>query len=327
MFGRLLVRGCSSSSGAGVRLSKEAVFFQPPVQALLAGLAGSHYEKVFKRRRLGVASQRPIYQFMTGEELAEAQQDMRARARAKLVSPPCMEERGSKSRRLEVDTQLQGFSVSKFVFTDISYGVSDRERVVVVREPDGSLRTAEWEEQDRVTGVYFPREGRKHYEPQMFEPAQLAGLLGPDKYEYILDRNCLQFEPDHPTYLRTLGLVHAHIVEHGHFDTLHSTRHYGPLVFSLCWNKELDSLLIHLLSKGRLPEAVLTVQLYLLLHPEGPLARRGEAELSQLEPLALLALLSELELPGERGRRLGLAIELHSRERESQRESAEGHGL
>ena len=34
------------------------------------------------------------------------------------------------------------------------------------------------------------REGRTHRVPAMFEPENLEAILGPDKYEYILDRYC-----------------------------------------------------------------------------------------------------------------------------------------
>ena len=65
---------------------------------------------------------------------------------------------------------------------------SDRSRIIVVREQNGTLRTSNWEEQDRLNQIYFPTEGRRHYTPAMFEPDQLQEILGPDKYEYILDR-------------------------------------------------------------------------------------------------------------------------------------------
>ena len=58
-----------------------------------------------------------------------------------------------------------------------------------MREPDGNLRTSSWEEKDRVNQIYFPKEGRRHYTPQMFEPEQLESVMGPEKYEYILDRS------------------------------------------------------------------------------------------------------------------------------------------
>ena len=42
---------------------------------------------------------------------------------------------------------------------------------------------------------------------------------------FLRFRNCLQYEPDHPIYLRTLSLVHSHISESGNFDTLLATRY------------------------------------------------------------------------------------------------------
>ena len=37
-------------------------------------------------------------------------------------------------------------------------------------------------------------------------------------------RNCLQFEPDHPMYIKTTDAVFSHVSEHRHFDSLYSTR-------------------------------------------------------------------------------------------------------
>ena len=80
----------------------------------------------------------------------------------------------------------------------------DRSRIIVVREPDGSLRTCSWEEKDRVNQIYFPKEGRRHYTPQMFEPEQLEIILGPEKYEYILDRS-VQLSLSHIIYQSSHG--------------------------------------------------------------------------------------------------------------------------
>ena len=80
---------------------------------------------------------------------------------------------------LESDVMLQGHDTCKYVFTDITFGVpgedssfvgqtilfnlnmlSDRKRLVAVREQEGSLRSATWEERDRVLHTYFPKPGR-----------------------------------------------------------------------------------------------------------------------------------------------------------------------
>lgn len=263
--GTSVVRRCSS-------ISRQEVFFRPEVQSLLKRLTGLQYDKVFRRRKLGKVPQRPVYQFMTGEELEEAMAEVRQKAELRLAMPPVMEERGSISSVLEEDPQLVGFDTCNYMFTDISFGESDRARLAVVREPSGRLRTAEWEERDRLNQLYFPRPGRRHYSPQMFQPDTLAELLGPDRYEQILDRACLQFEPDHPTYIRTCQAVYQHILDHRQFDTLLSTRHYGGLVFWLVWTRQACELVAALVRAGGPATAAPAIQLYIELHPDSKLA-------------------------------------------------------
>ena len=80
-------------------------------------------------------------------------------------------------------------------------------------------------------------------------------ILGTEKYLYVLDKNCVQFEPDHPNYIETAQYVYDFIDTMGHYEVLHSTRHYGPMVFYLVWEKKADNLIIHYLKKLQLAEA------------------------------------------------------------------------
>jgi len=242
--------------------SRQKLFYDEKVQSLLKSLTGLNQQKIFRARRDQKPRERSVYQFLTDEELAALQEEFTLKAEKKIQMPPVMTEREPKGRVLEEDPHLVGFDISKHVFTDITFGVSDRERIVVVRDPDGTLRTANWEEQDRVNQTYYPREGRKHKTPPMFEPEQLETLLGPEKYEYILDRNCVQFEPDHPLYIRTAEMVYNHIIETKNFDTLHSTRHYGPLVFHMCCTNQIDEFIIHLILKKDLESAANVVEVF-----------------------------------------------------------------
>ena len=107
-------------------VSKENLFFNSEVQALLKKLTGLNYEKVYSRKKLGNEPQRPIYQFMTDEELNEAMMEVEKKANMKLVMPPVMEERSRSSTVLEKDEMLSGFDTSKYVFTDISFGIPGR---------------------------------------------------------------------------------------------------------------------------------------------------------------------------------------------------------
>lgn len=74
-------------------------------------------------------------------------------------------------------------------------------------------------------------------------------MLGPEKYVYVLDRNCVQFEPDHPIYIRTCSIVFEHLDTHGHYEVLQSTRHYGALLFHLAFEKRTDNIILHYLKK------------------------------------------------------------------------------
>ena len=107
-------------------VTKEDIFFNPEVQSSLQKLAGMEFDKVFRLRKLGNDPVRPIYQFMTEEELEEAREEAKRKAERKLQMTPVMEERSSKTQTLEEDTQLVGFDTCKYVFTDITFGVPAR---------------------------------------------------------------------------------------------------------------------------------------------------------------------------------------------------------
>ena len=138
--------------------------------------------------------------------------EARQKADRKLQMPPVMDEvrvsesigMGSKkmdtnflSQREDIDVVLdrdgaiKGYDASPIVFTDITFGVHNRDRIIVVREPDGTLREASWEQRDRVNQIYFPTEERKLDVPAMFEAEELKNILGRlrrtvfPRYKYI----------------------------------------------------------------------------------------------------------------------------------------------
>lgn len=88
----------------------------------------------------------------------------------------------------------------------------------------------------------------------MFTKEQLEELLNNDRYLYILERNCEQFEPDNPNYIATAEAVYEHININSSYDALWSTRHFGPMVFYLVWEKKCDDLIgmekMHIFIKG-----------------------------------------------------------------------------
>lgn len=92
-------------------------------------------------------------------------------------------------------------------------------------------------------------------------------LLSRNKYEFILDRACVQFEPDNPDYHRITQQVYEHINVEKHFDILRSTRHFGPMVFHLVWTRNVDNLLCDIIKNGQIKDAILLIRLYHKIHP------------------------------------------------------------
>lgn len=274
---RLTSSSAIQSEPPASRPSKASFFFQPEVQKELTFLTGLDFDRVFRKAKAGQAISAPKYRFVTDAELAKMYEDAKLKAQARLQMPPVMDERLPNNRILEHDAGIAGYSAARIVFTDITFGVHDRERLVVVREPDGRLREAEDEERDRVNQIYFPKEGRKIDAPELFQPENLETVLGitleeiksqPEGYTRLLDHNCLQFEPDHPTFIQTAETVYEHINAHAQFDALYSTRHFGPMVFHLVWNRRCDDLLVHFLQKDRVEEVESVLNLYSLFHPD-----------------------------------------------------------
>lgn len=177
-----------------------------------------------------------------------------------------MQVRESVHTTLSEDPALQGCDTSKFVFTDITYGVSDRNRLIVIRDTDGKLKKADWDTRHRMNQIYFPLKGRKIKTPLMFSEEYLKNLLDNEEYEFILDAATIQFEPDDPLYQKVCSLTYQHINEHNKFEMLRSTRHFGPLVFYLTWFKTLDNFLLELISTSNIGECNSLLKLYSRLH-------------------------------------------------------------
>lgn len=72
----------------------------------------------------------------------------------------------------------------------------------MVRESNGVLRDATWEERDRMMQVYYPSLGRKMWLPHMLTDEGLIPVLDAGRYKDILDRVYLQCDPDSADYIR-----------------------------------------------------------------------------------------------------------------------------
>ncbi|ENN78436.1 hypothetical protein HUJ04_005515 [Dendroctonus ponderosae] len=243
------------------------IFINPDVQGILQSLTRVDYDRVFRKRKLGTKKPSdPEYKFMTDAELQEALRAAKERAAELLQIPPVVKVRNTEAKVVCKDPELQGLESSRMVFTDITFGVQDEQRIVVVREPDGTLREAEWAVRQRVNQTYFPDKAKQMQVPRMFLDSYLERLLDKNEYEYVLDRACVQFEPDDPDYQRLISIVYQHLNDHNKFELLRSTRHFGSLTFYLVWNRNIDNLLLELIQTMRIEEADQLLALYSLIH-------------------------------------------------------------
>lgn len=254
------------------------MFFNHTVQYLLKTLTRVDFTKVFRKRKLGAKRlEDPQYKFMTDEELQKSLEEAQERANQMLQIPPVVPVRKPKNRVFARDPALEGLEKSRMVFTDITFGTKDSERLVIVREPDGTLQEAEWELKQRMNQLYFPRKGRFIKTPRMFEDAYFTKLLDRQEYEFILDCACVQFEPDDPKYQHIVSITYQHVNDNNGFDILRSTRHFGALTFFLAWNKIIDNLLLDLIEMLHAEEGRCLIELYSKVH-DIPLTSSGNLE-------------------------------------------------
>lgn len=126
---------CAQQSSAAQQQPTEKkidVFLNPTVQEHLQKLTGLDYDKVFRVRRRGQSIAPPTYKFVTAAQLEKMKARAKARAMERLQMPPVMDERVPVNKVLSEDPEIRGYEKAKMVFTDITYGVHDRNRIIVV---------------------------------------------------------------------------------------------------------------------------------------------------------------------------------------------------
>ncbi|KAG7237170.1 hypothetical protein INR49_032666 [Caranx melampygus] len=138
----------------------------------------------------------------------------------------------------------------------------EQERFIVVREPDGTLRKATWEERDRLIQVYFPKEGRKLAAPLIFKEENLKSPAG---------------GVDCPVR-RMHAATYEDLDKHGKYELLRSTRHFGGLAWYLVNTRRVDGLVVDMLKKELFQDAVSLVSLFHMVHPHSESAQEAASQ-------------------------------------------------
>lgn len=252
-------------------------FIHPDTQKMLKSITRIDLDKIYRKRL--IRRSEIEYKFMTTEQIESEFRHAVKKAHRFLQMPPVIKVSHVNTiknlqllKRLSVkrlqmqdntlniltkEPALTQFDASSYIFTDITYGISDKHRSIVVRHPDGTLENAKSDVRKRMNTIYFPLGGRKLRTPRMFTDADcLKRCLDHQQYIFVLDRMCIQFEPYEPEFHGISSQCYMHINEAGQFDTLRSTRHFGPMAFFLAWHRIIDNLLIDMIERDYLHNAV-----------------------------------------------------------------------
>ncbi|XP_015726706.1 28S ribosomal protein S22, mitochondrial [Coturnix japonica] len=292
LWGWRVQRGIGQDAGnAGEKRDAKPAFTDEAVQDLLYKMTGLNLQKIFRPVRQELKP--PKYRLLTEAQLQEATRKAIEEAKEKLRMPPVLDEREPIDDVLADDKVLEGTETAKYVFTDLTYATPHRERFIVVREPNGVLRKATWEERDRMIQIFFPKEGRKVIPPALFKDENLGTVFQQDRHEDVLNMCIAQFEPDSADYIRVHHRTYEDIEKHGKYDLLRSTRHFGGMVWYLVNRKKTDGLLIDMINRDLLDDATSLITLYHMLHPECQSAK--EAKEGKLHGIDLIKVFVKTE--------------------------------
>ena len=146
----------------------ETYFLNGKVQKILRSLTRPDPKRVFRRRMDGSRSRAPTYKFMTDEELSRTMKKANQKMYELLQMPPVLNVKSDEVKIISEDPEIREFDSSNFIFTDVTYGIKNKDRIVVVRESNGTLRTANNDERKRMLQIYFSEEGRDIFPSKMF---------------------------------------------------------------------------------------------------------------------------------------------------------------
>ncbi|EFO16194.2 hypothetical protein LOAG_12314 [Loa loa] len=255
-------------AGGSNSIDVERLFTRNDIQSLLKRLTGLNLrEKLFGNRQI-TQPQRSHYALMTDEAYQKTVKSMEEIGTNFLQFVPVLEPRCNTPTVLANDPEIKGFDSSKYVFTDLSFGLGIQVRSVVVRETDGTLRSATPEERDRMTRVYKGHPYRPIYEPPLFKDPYLQMALDRDDHEYVLDWACHYYLPNDPVFIKLCHVIFDRTINENKFANLHSTRHFGPFVFYLVLNNKFAPLLNHYIVEKRTEDAANLVRLIKAIFPD-----------------------------------------------------------
>ncbi|XP_010770755.1 28S ribosomal protein S22, mitochondrial-like [Notothenia coriiceps] len=132
-------------------------------------------------------------------------------------------------------------------------------------------------------------------------------VFSQDRHEDVLDLCLVQFEPDSSEFIRVHSATYEDLDKHGKYDLLRSTRHFGGLTWFLLNARRVDALIVDMLKREQLQDAVNLVSLFHMVHPHSESAQ--EASSQQAAGAELLKIYAQKE--SQRSGYIELALQAH----------------
>eukprot|EP00047_Mylnosiga_fluctuans_P004267 m.233566 g.233566 ORF g.233566 m.233566 type:complete len:446 (+) comp12533_c0_seq1:25-1362(+) len=149
----------------------------------------------------------------------------------------------------------------KFAFLDLSSGHDvDELRPAYIREEDGTLRTANAEERDKINLNFFVQPFKKQALPKKFDDANLPALLADNLHADILDEVVLLRKSHQPDYVRVHRAVYEDIETRQIYSVLQETPHWRDFFAFLAEEKRLIGIVTSLLEARRIDDATNVVR-------------------------------------------------------------------
>jgi hypothetical protein len=214
--------------------------------------------KYYKPFSKPVDSRNSSIKYLTNEELRKMQRAALDNVLKTIQLPPHPMPPVIRTRKiLSEDPLLAGLDHHSLAFIDISENIPEHCRDAVIRDPDGTLRTADSEEFTRLTKTVVPVAYRTTNTHPMFAYAQnLESLLSRGEYVHLLKTAFNTFLINEADLTHYVELIYKHVKDNSKFDRLLSTEYYPGFVYYLVTKGSPEALFVHLLQSKNFADIV-----------------------------------------------------------------------
>lgn len=226
----------------------------PFLRTILYRASGYDIENILQKKTVRRQYSAKV-RLMTTEQIMNRHDKVFKEAKTHYLSPPDYYEKPKIDEILSQDFEIEGHDSQEHIFVDISekklskqeelfmtsLNTEDlhRDRFVTVRQPDGTLRLANWEERNRSLRVFYS-DVREEFETsrKVFPVPPILVVnseafnqnLDQEWYVQLLDMGNIQYELDSSEWIALKNQVFKQVVNRYQIDRFYSKKYYINLI-------------------------------------------------------------------------------------------------